>query len=101
LIKGLRYRSESDYPHSISTTFELGWSTLKNGDLLKRAETDGFDALVTTDQNLKYQQVLSGRRLAVVVLLTTSWPRIDRHSGVIAARLESLQQGEYIEIAIP
>jgi hypothetical protein len=53
-------------PHQVSTAFELNWGQLKNGDLLSEAEKAGFDVLVTTDQNLKYQQNLSSRRIAVV-----------------------------------
>jgi hypothetical protein len=70
--------------HTVSTAFELGWASLTNGELLSRAESDGFDALVTTDQNLKYQQNRSERRLAIAVLLTTSWPRIERHVAMAA-----------------
>jgi hypothetical protein len=40
--------------HLVSTAYEMGWSTLSNGDLLEAAETQ-FDAFVTTDQNLRYQ----------------------------------------------
>jgi predicted nuclease of predicted toxin-antitoxin system len=58
--------------HAIETAYERGWSDLKNGDLLARAEAEGFDALVTTDQNLRHQQNLAGRKIGVVVLLTTS-----------------------------
>jgi hypothetical protein len=57
--------------HAISTAYEMGWATLENGDLLKAAET-AFDAFITTDQNLRFQQHLTGRRLAVLVLPTTS-----------------------------
>ncbi len=49
----------------------MGWAELDNGALLKAAETD-FDLLVTTDQNLHYQQNLDGRRIAILVLPTTS-----------------------------
>jgi hypothetical protein len=58
--------------HIVETAYEKGWSTLKNGDLLSQAEAEGLDALITTDQNLRYQQKLSGRRISVVVLMTTS-----------------------------
>ena len=54
------------------TVFELGWDTLNNGDLLKQAEEAGIEVLLTTDQNLKYQQNLAGRTIAIVVLSTTS-----------------------------
>jgi len=49
-------------PHSVSTAFEMGWAELANGDLLETAEKV-FDAFITTDKNLRYQQNLSGRRL--------------------------------------
>ena len=62
--------------HVVETAYERGWSNLKNGDLLSQAESEGFEALITTDQNLRHQQNLSGRRISVVVLMTTNWPRI-------------------------
>jgi hypothetical protein len=68
---------ESLRQHEVATAFERGWSDLKNGELLDAAEREGFVVLVTTDTNLKFQQSLSGRRIAIVVLLSTSWPRIE------------------------
>ncbi len=56
--------------HDISTAYECGWSTLKNGDLLDAAEREGFEVLVTTDKNLRHQ--LRARSIAIVVLRTTS-----------------------------
>lgn len=61
--------------HVVKTAYERGWHDLKNGELLARAEAEGFDVLVTTDQNIRYQQNLAGRRIGVLVLMTTSWPR--------------------------
>jgi hypothetical protein len=87
--------------HQITTTRELAWHELKNGDLLTQAEAAGFDAFVTTDQNLKYQQNLPGRRLAIAVLMTTSWPRIARHSVAVANQIDELKAGQYTELAIP
>ncbi len=63
--------------HQVSTAFELGWAGLSNGELLQHAESQGFEILVTTDQNLKYQQNLSNRTIAIVVLRAASWPRIQ------------------------
>ena len=57
--------------HHVSTAHELGWDNLKNGELLQQAEDSGFEVLVTTDQNLRYQQYLTKRVIAVVVLTTT------------------------------
>ena len=62
--------------HHVVTAYEMGWSTLVNGDLLKAAEA-AFDLLMTTDRRLRYQQNLTGRRLAILVLPTTSWPKIQ------------------------
>jgi hypothetical protein len=53
--------------HAIMTAHEQGWTTLTNGALLEAAERAGFDVLITTDQNLRYQQNLTGRRLALVI----------------------------------
>ncbi len=83
--------------HQIDTAFELGWSRLTNGDLLAAAE-GRFDALITTDRNLRYQQSLAGRKLAVLVLPTTSWPRLQKQIPAIVAALASLKPGDYSEL---
>lgn len=88
-------------PHQVITVYERGWSTLENGRLLDAAERDGFDVLVTTDQNLKYQQHLTGRRLTIFVLSTTSWPRIQPHGDRIRTALEQIAPGMYHEFSIP
>ena len=87
--------------HEVETVFELGWSALSNGELLSRAEAAGYLGFVTTDQNLKYQQNLPSRRIAIAVLLTTSWPRIERHAAAVVGQLDKLSAGSYVEIAIP
>lgn len=60
--------------HTVDTAYERGWSELSNGDLLTTAESENYDLLITTDQNLRYQQNFVGRQIAIVVLLSTSWP---------------------------
>ena len=52
----------------VVTAFEQGWSTLRNGQLLLAAEAGGFEVLLTTDTNIKYQQNLTNRAIAIVVL---------------------------------
>jgi len=74
---------------------------LKNGELLETAEKLGFDILVTTDSNLKYQQNLVSRRIAIVVLSTPSWPRIQRAIPAVVGAIEAASQGSYIEAQIP
>jgi hypothetical protein len=54
--------------HSVETAFEKGWATLDNGDLLSAAENASYELFVTTDQNLRYQQNLKNRRMAILVL---------------------------------
>jgi hypothetical protein len=83
--------------HAISTAYEMGWATLENGDLLSAAEA-AFDALITTDQNLRYQQILAGRRLAILVLPTTSWPMIQLHLPKVAAAVNALRPGDFVEL---
>jgi hypothetical protein len=87
--------------HEIATAYEKGWSSFKNGDLLDAAEREGFEILVTTDSNLKYQQHLVSRRIAIVVLTTTSWPRIQRAVAAITVAVDSAKVSSYAEVQIP
>jgi len=86
--------------HTVVTAYELGWTELDNGALLSAAEAE-FDALITTDQNLRYQQDLSGRRLSILVLPTTSWPRIQAHVEQVAAAVNALRPGDVVELKFP
>ena len=85
--------------HEVITVFELGWSHLTNGELLANAEAS-FDLLLTTDQQLRYQQNLAGRNLAIVVLMTTSWPRIRAEVGRVIETVSGVQPGEYVEVSL-
>jgi hypothetical protein len=87
--------------YEVATAYECGWARLKNGELLDAAEKEGFAILVTTDSNLRYQQNLHARRIAIVVLTSTSWPRIQRASSAIVGALERVSAGTYTEVAIP
>src|SRR5687767_11197249 len=86
--------------HSVDTTFELGWADLENGALLDAAERLGYAMLITTDQNLRYQQNLSIRKITVLVLLSTSWPRIRLRVADIQASIDSAGPDAYVEIPI-
>lgn len=83
--------------HSVSTAHEMGWANLENGDLLREAEA-AFDAFITTDQNLRHQQNLEARRLAILVLPTTSWPMIQRHLQQVTAAVNALAPGDLVEL---
>ena len=85
--------------HTVETAYERGWSNLSNGELLAVAEASSFDVFITTDQNLRNQQNLSNRPLAIIVLPTTRWPQIQRHVGDVVAAVASIGAGEYLELA--
>jgi predicted nuclease of predicted toxin-antitoxin system len=84
-------------PHTISTAAEMGWSDLENGDLIAAAEKE-FDAFVTTDKNIGYQQNLSGRSLAILVLPTTSWPKLKERTSEISKAMDVLVPGAFVEL---
>jgi len=84
----------------VSTAYELGWATLKNGELLAAAENSGFEVLVTTDTNLQYQQNLNQRKIAIVVLSTTSWPRIQKNIKAIVSTIDLATPNSYQSVAI-
>ena len=87
--------------HQVETVFERGWSTLKNGDLLAKGEEEGFEVFVTTDKNLSKQQNLAGRKMAIVVLSSTSWPRIQAAVEPIIQNIETTLPGNMYEVHIP
>jgi hypothetical protein len=85
--------------HEISTAYEIGVSDLENGDLLRAAEGK-FDLLITTDQSLRYQQNLTGRKLAIIVLSTTNWPRIQLNAARVVSAVNAIGAGDYVEVQI-
>ena len=86
--------------HHIETCSDRGWSQLENGDLLRVADQSGFELFITTDQNLKYQQNLSTRVLAIIVLLSTSWPKMQERLSEIQEAVNVVHPGSYVEITI-
>jgi len=82
----------------VETAAELGLAGLANGDLIEAAENGGFEVMVTADQNLRYQQNLAGRRLALVVLTTNHWDMIRPHGNRVVAAIEEIQAGGYVTV---
>jgi predicted nuclease of predicted toxin-antitoxin system len=87
--------------HVVSTASQQGWATLKNGDLLAAAEAAGFDVLLTTDKNLRYQQNLTGRKIAVVILGRQQWPQLRPHVQRVVEAVTAAVPGSYVVIDIP
>jgi len=86
--------------HDVQACGDLGWSQLQNGALLTTAEQAGFAVFVTTDQNLQYQQNLAGRQIAIVVLLSTSWPKMQLVLPQIVHSITGIHPGEYVEVSV-
>ncbi len=78
-----------------------GWEELKNGDLIAAAEAAGFEVLLTTDKNIRYQQNLGIRRIALVVLGHSQWPMVNRVTQAIAAVVNAAEPGSYVEVEVP
>jgi hypothetical protein len=79
----------------------MGWATLANGDLLQAAEAAGFFCLITCDRNLRYQQNLNLRQIALIEFSTGAWPVVRKHLDMILAAIEAATAGTYTEVAFP
>jgi len=87
--------------HVVEEARDRGWDRLTNGDLLTAAEVAGFEVLLTTDRNIRYQQNLSKRVIAIVALSRASWPLIKRKLPEIAAAVAAATPGSYADVEIP
>src|SRR5277367_3731456 len=87
--------------HEVRTASQQGWATFKNGDLLTAAEAAGFEVLLTTDKNMRYQQNLKGRQIAFVVIGNQQWPTLRRHVEGVVAAVNAATPGSYTEVEIP
>ena len=86
--------------HVVDTAAERGWSQLGNGELLDESEREASDVLITTGQNMRYQQNVAALRLAIVVLRSNRWPRIRRRIDAIREVLGESGAGELREVRI-
>jgi len=84
--------------HDYRTVQEMGWAGVKNGQLLLLAEQD-FEVFLTGDKNLRYQQNLATRQIAIVLLPTTHWPTLRQHVATIQTAMGGLQSRQFIEVA--
>jgi hypothetical protein len=87
--------------HTVVEARARGWHLFKNGDLLQAAEGAAFDVIVTSDKSIKYQQNLTGRRIALVVLSQGRWRLVRQRLEAIAAAVDAATPGSYIEVELP
>ena len=87
--------------HLVDRSAEIGWELLENGELIRKAEEEGYEVIVTTDQNMRYQQNLTGYQLGIVVLMATAWPRVQHRIEEIRAAIGEVQAGRVREVPIP
>jgi hypothetical protein len=78
-----------------------GWEELENGELIDAAEQAGFEVIVTTDKNIRYQQNLKARKIALVVLEHSQWPMVKLVAETIVAAINASGPGSYVEVAVP
>jgi hypothetical protein len=87
--------------HTVEDCRAHGWDTLRNGELLDAAEAAGFDVLLTTDRNIRYQQNLTNRKIAIVVLGKGRWRLIKDRLPEVAAAVAAATPGSVTEVEIP
>jgi hypothetical protein len=73
----------------------------QNGELLNAAEAAAFDVLLTTDKNIRYQQNIANRKIAIIVLGKQQWPEVRPHVHLVVAAIDAAIPGTYVEIDIP
>lgn len=87
--------------HEVTEAIDRGWERVSNGELLNLAEAAGFDVLLTTDKRIRYQQNLTGRKTAIVVLGNPTWRIVRLYLGQIASAVAEAKPGSYAEVEIP
>ena len=87
--------------HAIVEAVERGWERLVNGVLLDAAEAAGFDLFITADKNIRYQQNLGSRTIALVVLEHSQWPMVKLVAEKIVAAVSAAYPGSYVEVEVP
>ena len=87
--------------HDVRTAQKMGWGDWENGALLSIAEAQGFEIFIICDKNLRYQQNLAGRRVAIPELWTNHRPKLEKHFEAIRVAAESIAPGEYLALPAP
>jgi hypothetical protein len=86
--------------HEVVRADQMGWQGLDNGALLDAAEQAGFDLLLTCDRNVRHQQNLASRKLALVILSSNHWPTLRRVAARIATAVDFVQTGQIVKVEV-
>jgi hypothetical protein len=86
--------------HECCTAQQCGWGGIKNGQLLQLAEKE-FDLFITSDQNLRYQQNLTGRKISIMELSTNKLRHIEAAAEMIRSAIAGMKPGDFRELQIP
>jgi hypothetical protein len=87
--------------HDVRTAPEMGWAGISNGRLLDLAEQNGFDIMVTSDTNIRYQNRLAGRRIALIVATTNHWDTIKANPADLVTACDGAVDGAYVVVQFP
>ena len=81
--------------------FDQGTPVPLRRSLSNHLVSTAYELLITTDTNIRYQQNLTGRKIAILVLTTTSWPRIRQVTAEIQSAVAVIKAGDYQELIVP
>jgi hypothetical protein len=87
--------------HTVEQARARGWEELANGALINLPEQAGFEVRMTTDKNIRYQQNLTARKIALAVLGNSQWPMVKLIDGTIVAAVNAAEPGSYVEVDVP
>ena len=87
--------------HEVTFARQIGWHELKNGELIQRAEDAGFELILSTDRNIRYQQNLAGRKIAILVFGQQNWNLLRPHIQFVVDAVNAAIPGGYAEVDIP
>ena len=87
--------------HTVVDAVERGWDRLVNGALLAEAEAAGFELFITADKGIQFQQNLTSRRLAIIILGNAQWPVLKQYVDRVIAAVETATAGSLTKVEIP
>ena len=88
------------HQHDVDTANEKGWAGVSNGDLIRLATAQGYEILITADQNIRHQQNTRQSSIGIVVLLSSRWPLVRNHTQDIIHAVSTVRPGETLNVSV-